>query len=112
MTIINEETVELQSIEWFKELGFQYKNGYDISPDGNSSERDNHRKVILQERLRSSIIKINSEIPSKNINNAINQILNPNIPDLHNCNRMIHSWLTKGLKITYLSRVLYRFVKY
>ena len=30
MSLINEDQVELQGIEWFKELGYQYKNGYEI----------------------------------------------------------------------------------
>jgi type I restriction enzyme R subunit len=102
MSIINEETVELQSIEWFKELDYQYKEGYEISPDGNNPERDEFRKVILEERLRSALIKINSDIPSQKINSSIIQILNPNIPDLFNCNREVHSWLTKGFKIIYM----------
>ena len=100
--MINEETVELQSIEWFEELGYRYKNGYEISPDGNEPERDEFRKVILEKRLRTALIRINSDIPSQKINNSIAQILNPNIPDLYNCNRENHSWLTKGLKITYM----------
>ena len=79
MSIINEDQVELQGIEWFKELGYQYKNGYEISPDGTNPERDDFRQVILEERLRSALIKINPDIPSQKINNSITQILNPNI---------------------------------
>ena len=59
MTLINEDQVELQGINWFKELGYQYKNGYEISPEGTDSERDDFRQVILEERLRSALIKIN-----------------------------------------------------
>ena len=102
MSLIDEEAVELQGIDWFKELGYDYKNGYKISPEGNNPERDDFRQVILEGRLKSALIKINPEIPSQKINHSIVQILNPNIPDLHICNREIHSWLTKGLKITYM----------
>ena len=41
MSIILENQVEDQAIEWFKEIGFQYKHGNDLSPDTNPSERDN-----------------------------------------------------------------------
>ena len=102
MNIIDEEVVEIQGIEWFKELSYEYKNGYEISPEGISPERNEFKQVILEERLRSALIKINHDIPSKKIDNSITQIINPNIPDLFNCNREIHSWLTKGLKITYM----------
>ena len=33
MALVTEDQVELQSIEWFKGLGYDYKNGYDIAPD-------------------------------------------------------------------------------
>ena len=102
MPLIDEDQVELQGIDWFKELGYKYKYGYEIAPDGKHPERDNYRKVILEERLSSALKRINPDIPHKTINNSITQILNPNISDLFNCNREIHSWLTKGLKITYM----------
>ena len=79
MSLINEDQVELQGIQWFKELGYNYKNGYQISPDGTNPERDDFRKVILEERLSSSLKRINPEIPHKTIINSITQILNPNI---------------------------------
>ena len=102
MPLIDEDQVELQGIDWFKELGYKYKYGYEIAPDSKHHERDNYRKVILEERLSSALKRINPDIPHKTINNSITQILNPNISDLFICNREIHSWLTKGLKITYM----------
>ena len=40
MTIINEDTVERQSIDWFKENGYQYKSGSELSLEAKISERD------------------------------------------------------------------------
>lgn len=102
MPLINENQVELQGIEWFKELGYQYKDGKEISPDGERSERDDLKKVILEDRLLLALKKINPEISEKIISNHFVEILNPNIPGLLNCNREIHNWITKGLKITYM----------
>ncbi|MDA9997494.1 type I restriction endonuclease subunit R [Gammaproteobacteria bacterium] len=102
MSLITEEQVELQSIEWFKELGYQYKDGYEIAPEGGNPERNDFRQVILEERLRSALIKINPDIPNQTIQNSIPQILNPNIPGLLNCNREMHRWMMKGLKVTFM----------
>ena len=102
MSLITEEQVELQSIEWFKELGYHYKNGYEIAPEEKNAERDDIRKVILEHRLRSALIRINPDIPKETISTSIPQILNPNIPGLFNCNREIHNWITKGLKVFYM----------
>ena len=57
MSIIDEEKVELQSLEWFKEIGYTYKNGYEISPEGKNPERIEFKEVILEERLKSFLIQ-------------------------------------------------------
>ena len=82
MPLITEEQVELRSIEWFEELGYQYKDGYEIAPEGVNPEREDFRQVILEERLKSALIRINPDIPNQTIQNSIPQILNPNIPGL------------------------------
>ena len=102
MSLINEESVELQCINWFKEIGYKYKNGYEISPEGSNPERFEFRQAILEKRLKSTLVKINPDISNQKIDNSITQIINPNIADLINCNREIHSWLIKGIKITYM----------
>ena len=102
MSLITEEQVELQSIEWFKELGYQYKDGYEIAPEGANPERDDFRQVILEERLRSALIRINTDIPNQTINKSIPEIINPDIPVLLSCNREMHKWITKGLKVSFM----------
>ena len=69
MSLVTEEKVELQSIEWFKELGYHYKNGYEIAPEEENAERDDFRQVILEDRLRSALIRINPDITNQTINN-------------------------------------------
>ena len=82
MSLITEEQVEMQSIEWFKELGYQYKDGCEIAPEGVNPERDDFRKVILEDRLRSALIRNNPEVPIRTIESAVLQLSNPNIPGL------------------------------
>jgi type I restriction enzyme R subunit len=102
MALISEQKVEDQSVEYFKEIGYQYKDGYEISPEGSEPERDEFKQVILEKRLISALIKINSDIPIEIIHKYIFQLTNPNFTDLLTSNRELHSWLTKGLKITYM----------
>jgi type I restriction enzyme R subunit len=101
MNIITEEQLEQLCIDWFVELGYEYKNGHDIAPESNNSERDDFRKVILEDRLKSSLIRINPDIPIETINNATSEILNLNIPGLMQSNREMHKLMTKGLKVTF-----------
>ena len=58
MSLIDENLIEEISIEWFEDLGYQYVYGPNIAPDGNSPERDDFRKVILEDRLRCALKKI------------------------------------------------------
>ena len=101
MALVTEDQVELLSIDWFKELGYQYKCGHDIAPDGEEPERTDYRSVVLKDRLQTALIHINPDIPASAINTALSQLTNPNIPALMSCNRQVHQWLTKGIKVTY-----------
>lgn len=101
MALITEDHVELQSIEWFKDLGYNYACGYDIAPDGETPERADYRSVTLKDRVLSSLKRLNPEIPQSAIDAAFAQLVNPNIPALMSCNRQVHSWITKGVKVTY-----------
>ena len=102
MGLVTEDQVELQSIEWFKDLGYDYVCGYDIAPDGETPERSNYVSVVLKDRLLSALSRINPDIPQAAITTALSQLINPNIPALMSANRQVHSWLTKGVKVTYL----------
>ena len=101
MNIITEEQLELLCIDWFVELGYEYKDGHDIAPESNNPERDDFKKVILEDRLKSSLTRINPDIPIETINNASSEILNLNIPGLLQSNREMHKLMTKGLKVTF-----------
>lgn len=101
MALITEDHVELQSIEWFKDLGYAYACGYDIAPDGATPERIDYRLVTLKNRLLASLKRLNPEIPLSAIDAAFAQLSNPNIPALMSCNRQVHSWITKGVKVVY-----------
>ena len=102
MSLIIEEQVENLGIELFQNLGYQYKNGYEIKPDGKNPERDSIRSVILEDRLRSALIKINPEIPKNIIDQNILSILNPNLSSLTSTNKLIHGWITKGIQVNFL----------
>ena len=101
MRAVIEDHVEQASLVWFEELGYAYKCGYDIAHDGDDPERKDYRSVILPDRLKRALIKLNPDIPVATIEEAIAQIGDPNIPSLTACNRQMHQWLTKGLKVTF-----------
>ncbi|AGY92455.1 hypothetical protein SPICUR_07465 [Spiribacter curvatus] len=101
MGLVTEDHVELQCIEWFDHLGYEYQCGYDIAVDGGTPERPDYRSVVLKDRLLSALIRLNPEIPRAAIDTALSQLLNLNIPALMSSNRQVHSWLIKGVTVTY-----------
>ena len=69
MPLIDEEQLEQLAIDIFKNIGYKHIVGYKISPDGSNPERDDYRKVILEERLISSLKNINPDFNSQEIKN-------------------------------------------
>lgn len=59
MTKITESAIEDFAIKLFEQLGYHYVYAPDISPDGNNPERSRYDEVILKDRLRSAVQRIN-----------------------------------------------------
>ena len=102
MAYMTEEELEMMSLEWFKEIGYSFVHGPDLAHNGKSPEREDFRKVILIERLRSALKRLNPEVPSATIESAVLQLTNSNTPGLLPSNRQFHQWITTGLPITYM----------
>jgi type I restriction enzyme R subunit len=100
---INENKLEEVALFWFEELGFSTVFGPSIAPppDGEFPERDNYRQTILIERLKTQLQAINPAIPVAAIDDAINQILTPNLPTTIQINRQFHRWLRDGVNVQY-----------
>ena len=98
--LIFESQVEELCVDWFKDIGYEYKCGYDIAPDTKESERSDYKQTILVGRLRGALKRLNPEIDAEIIENSITQLVSPEVNDLISCNKFMNSLLIKGLKIT------------
>jgi len=99
MRNFNEYTLTEQPvIDWFKQLGYEYKFGPDISPGGTLVERD-FKDVILEKKLRSSIKRLNPDLPEKAIAEAIYKLKSVEHPNLEIANRDVYRMLTEGIKV-------------
>ncbi|MDH5542045.1 MAG: type I restriction endonuclease [Nitrospinota bacterium] len=65
MGSLNENTLELATVDYFRTLGYQYAHGPEIAPDGASPERENYAQVVLLGRLRNTLGRINPGVPTK-----------------------------------------------
>ena len=75
--------------------------GPDIAPDGNAPERNNYTQVILVERLREAIQRLNPNVPQVAREDALQQVLNLETPVLLAANRHFHRLLINGVPVEY-----------
>lgn len=101
MTKLTENDIELLAIEELEALGYQYIHGTEISPDGERPERSSYADILLIDRLRSAIAKLNPKLPAEAQRDAINQLLRINSPDLLTNNETFHRILTEGVNVSY-----------
>ncbi|WP_259424797.1 type I restriction endonuclease subunit R [Bacillus velezensis] len=96
-----EDELEEAALEWFRELDYEIAYGPLISPNGDYPERTDYTEVILEQRLREALTKINKDIPSDAIEDAIRKIMIPNSPSLFINNRTFHRYITDGIDVDY-----------
>ena len=80
MTKITEDDIERCTIEELEGLGFQFLHGPDISPDGEVPERQAYSDVVLTDRLRTAIQKLNPAIPAEAREQALREVQRINSP--------------------------------
>ena len=61
---LTESAIEALAIEQFEKLGYQYLYAPAIAPDSDTLERGRFEDVVLLERLRSAVARINPTIPA------------------------------------------------
>ena len=100
MAVISEDNIEQVIIQEFIELGYQYINGTDISPDGSMPERE-YNEVVLKNRLQEAIAKLNPTIPYEAQEEALRKVLRSDSPELFQNNYQFHKYLTEGVDVEY-----------
>jgi type I restriction enzyme R subunit len=101
MTKITESEIEKYAIELLEGQGYQYLYGPDVAPDGEAPARQSLEEVLLLDRLRSAVERINPEIPPDAREDAVRQIERLHSPDLISKNEAFHRMLTEGVSVTY-----------
>lgn len=99
--MITEDQLEQLCLDWFQSIGYDYICGYDIAPDGDSSERSDYRQIILHDRLLSHLEMINPHIPVVNLEQVAFQVSKPETPILIKNNKAFHQLLLEGVKVEY-----------
>ena len=101
MPFTTENEIEEYHLQLLKNLGYHYQNGYDIQPEGSQQERENFTDILLKDRLKNALAKLNPHIPLEAQEQAFQQITNLNSSQLLNNNQTFHKYLTEGIDIEY-----------
>ncbi len=94
-----ESHLEAATLEWFEELGYEIVFAPDLAPDGEYPEREDYSEVILAERLKDALARINPRLPGAAIEEAFRQISIPQSPSLFMNNRAFQKMVTDGIDV-------------
>ncbi|WP_378956367.1 type I restriction endonuclease subunit R [Pelosinus sp. sgz500959] len=94
-----ESHLEEATLEWFEELGYEIIFAPDIAPDGEYAEREDYCDVILGERIKEALGRINPKLPTSAIEDAYRQIAVPNSPSLLINNKAFQKMITDGIDV-------------
>lgn len=98
---LNESTVEQAALQWLGELGYSLAHGPALAPGEVAAERASFGDVVLVERLRDAMKKLNPGIPEDAREDALRKVLRIGMPSLAQTNRAFHQMLRNGVPVEY-----------
>ena len=97
MARLTESEVEDVALDWLARLGHQTEDGPALAPDSERPERADYAQVLLVERLRSALSRLNPDLPAGALEDALRRITRPEGPTLEARNRTFHRILVDGV---------------
>jgi len=103
-----ESVVEDAALAWVESLGYSVKHGPDITPGGDTLtltssqwERENYSEVVLADRLRQALVRLNPNLPVEAIEDAFRKLIRLDGATLDTRNRAFHRLLVDGVNVEY-----------
>lgn len=99
VSFLDESDIEHSLLEQFREIGYETAPGAEISPGGERPERRSYGDVVLQDRLRAALVKINGHLPAGAVEEALRKVTRAEAPGLVESNRRFHKMLAEGVTV-------------
>ncbi len=96
-----ESDVEDAALAWLTALGWTVKQGPEIAPGEMTAERRDYGQVVLEDRLRQALARLNPTLPTEALDDAFRKLTRPEGPTLEARNRVIHRLLVDGVTVEY-----------
>ncbi len=97
-----ESTVEDAALAWIEGVGWSVARGSDIAPDTPNAERDDYGEVVLEERSRAALARLNPDLPADAVDDAQRRLVRPAGATLEARNRAFHRMLVDGVTVEYV----------
>jgi type I restriction enzyme R subunit len=99
-----ESEVEDAALGWLEAADWAVAHGADIAPDMPAAERGVYGEVVLAQRLRDVLARLNPALPAEALDDAFRRLTRPEGPDLIQRNRALHRLLVNGVTVEYRTR--------
>ena len=99
--MVTESTVEDAALTWFEGLEYRVLAGPAIGPGEPASERANYHTVVLEQRLKDALARLNPALPPSALEDAFRKVTRPVSPSLIGNNRALHRMLVDGVPVEY-----------
>ena len=96
-----ESVVEQAALAWLESVGWQVRNGAEIAPGEPAAERDDYGQVVLAQRLRDALARLNPALPAEALDDAFRKLTRPEGAELIVRNRALHRLLVDGVTVEY-----------
>ena len=101
---VSESDVEEAALGWLAALGWSVAHGPDTAPDTPGAERDDYGEVVLGERLRAALARLNPDLPDEALHDARRKLTRPEGTTLVARNRAFHRMAVDGVTVEYRGR--------
>ena len=98
---VTESIIEQATLAWLESLDWHIAYGPDIAPDALGTEREDYGKVVLEQRLRDTLARLNPDLPTVALEDTFHKLIRPQGSTLEARNRAFHRMVVDGVTVEY-----------
>ncbi len=89
------------TLDWLRELDWEFVHGPDIAPDAPGAERNDWTEVLLRGRLTAKVAELNPRLPADAVAQVVSQVAAPQFEDVVRDHAAFHELLINGVRVRY-----------
>lgn len=98
---LTEGDVEESVLDWLEELGYAYVHGLVLAPDGEAPERTSYGDVILADRVRAALARLNPKLKPDVLEDVFRRLASNESANLLQNNHAFHKRLCDGVPVQF-----------